>query len=416
GADSRPPRKPYTRDGDNRPRRREDDNRVGADSRPPRKPYTRDDDNRPRRREDDNRVGADSRPPRKPYTRDGDDRPRRREDDGRVGAASRPPRKPYTRDGDDRPHRREDDNRVGADSRPPGKPYNRDGDDRPRRREDDGRVGADSRPPRRPYTRDSGGYKGSGRGTGKGPKRPAPGSPGADGLIRLNKYIANAGMCSRREADDLIVSGAVKVNGEIVNILGTRISPDDKVQVGDQTLTRETLRYVLVNKPKGYITTMDDPEGRKTIMFLVREACRERIYPVGRLDRETTGVLLLTNDGEMTKKLTHPSHGIRKVYHVVLDKPLAYEDLKEIENGIELEDGFIKVDAIAFTGDGKDKRQLGLELHSGKNRIVRRIFEQLGYTITRLDRVVFAGLTKKDLPRGRWRILTSDEVNFLKML
>ena len=238
----------------------------------------------------------------------------------------------------------------------------------------------------------------------------------ADGTIRLNKYIANAGICSRREADDLIISGAVKVNGEIVTTLGTRISMEDRVQIGDQTLAKETMRYVLVNKPKGYISTVEDPEGRKTVMFLVREACRERIYPVGRLDRETTGVLLLTNDGELTKKLTHPSHGIRKVYHVSLDKPLEVQDLKTLEQGVELEDGFTKADAVAFAGDGKDRRQLGLELHSGKNRVVRRMFEELGYTVTKLDRVVFAGLTKKDLPRGRWRLLTQDEVNFLKML
>ena len=191
---------------------------------------------------------------------------------------------------------------------------------------------------------------------------------------------------------------------------------EDRVQIGDQTLAKETMRYVLVNKPKGYISTVEDPEGRKTVMFLVREACRERIYPVGRLDRETTGVLLLTNDGELTKKLTHPSHGIRKVYHVSLDKPLEVQDLKTLEQGVELEDGFTKADAVAFAGDGKDRRQLGLELHSGKNRVVRRMFEELGYTVTKLDRVVFAGLTKKDLPRGRWRLLTQDEVNFLKML
>ncbi len=238
----------------------------------------------------------------------------------------------------------------------------------------------------------------------------------SDGLIRLNKFIADAGICSRREADTLIETGAVKVNGVIVTLLGSKVSPNDKVQVGDQTLSREVLRYVLLNKPKGFITTLDDPEGRKTVMMLIRDACRERVYPVGRLDRNTTGVLLFTNDGELTKKLTHPKHGIRKVYHVVLDQPLSKKDLERIEEGIELEDGPVKVDAIAFVGEGNDHRHLGVEIHSGKNRIVRRIFEHLGYTVGNLDRVIFAGLTKKDLPRGRWRLLTKEEVNFLRML
>ena len=234
-------------------------------------------------------------------------------------------------------------------------------------------------------------------------------------MTRLNKYIANAGICSRREADELIAAGSVKVNGEIITEMGYKVSPGDKVVFGDQSLKSETKRYVLLNKPKDYITTVDDPEGRKTVMALINNACGERIYPVGRLDRNTSGVLLLTNDGEMTKKLTHPSHNIRKVYHVILDQPLGHDDLKQVENGIELEDGHIKVDAIDFI-EGKNRKELGIEIHSGKNRIVRRIFEHLGYTITRLDRVVFAGLTKKDLPRGHWRHLSKEEINFLKML
>ena len=235
------------------------------------------------------------------------------------------------------------------------------------------------------------------------------------GLTRLNKYIANAGICSRREADELIAAGSVKVNGEIITEMGYKVKPGDKVIFGDQALRSETKRYVLLNKPKDYITTLDDPEGRKTVVSLVKNACAERIYPVGRLDRNTSGVLLLTNDGDLTKKLTHPSHNIRKVYHVVIDQPLAHEDLKQIEKGVELEDGFIKVDAIDFI-EGTNRKELGIEIHSGKNRIVRRIFEHLGYTINRLDRVVFAGLTKKDLPRGHWRHLSKEEINFLKML
>lgn len=234
--------------------------------------------------------------------------------------------------------------------------------------------------------------------------------------IRLNKFIATAGICSRREADDLIVSGAVKVNGKVVTELGTKVLPDDSVQYGGETLRKERPMYVLLNKPKGYITTTDDPQSRKTVMELVRNACKESLYPVGRLDRNTTGLLLLTNDGDLTKKLTHPSHGVRKIYHIELDKPLTQEDFLKIQNGIELEDGVIKVDEIAYIDGGKTKRELGIEIHSGRNRIVRRIFEQLEYSVTKLDRVYFAGLTKKDLPRGRWRFLTIQEVNLLNML
>ena len=236
------------------------------------------------------------------------------------------------------------------------------------------------------------------------------------GLIRLNKYIANAGVCSRREADKLIAAGAVTVNGKVVTELGTKISPNDKVQYGDQSLKREKPRYVLLNKPKGFITTTDDPQERKTVMNLVSKACHERIYPVGRLDRNTTGVLLFTNDGEMTKKLLHPKHGTQKIYHVVLDRALTKKDMMQIVEGIQLDDGVIKVDAIEYVGDGKDKKQIGIELHSGKNRIVRRIFEKLAYKVIRLDRVSFAGLTKKNLPRGEWRFLEEKEVSFLKML
>lgn len=237
-----------------------------------------------------------------------------------------------------------------------------------------------------------------------------------DGLIRLNKFISNTGLCSRREADTLIESGAITVNGKPVTELGTRINPTDKVMYGDQTLQREKLVYLLLNKPKDYITTSDDPQQRKTVMELVASATRERIYPVGRLDRNTTGLLLFTNDGELTKKLTHPRHNIKKIYHVVTDQNVSGEHLDQMRAGFELEDGFIKVDDVQFVGDASNKRDIGVEIHSGRNRIVRRMFEHLGYKVVRLDRVMFAGLTKKDLPRGKWRFLSEKEVAFLKML
>lgn len=236
------------------------------------------------------------------------------------------------------------------------------------------------------------------------------------GLIRLNKYIAHSGVCSRREADTLIETGAVKVNGEVVTELGTKVKPTDKVQVGGETLVSEAPKYVLLNKPKGYITTTDDPEKRNTVMMLVEKACKERIYPVGRLDRNTTGLLLFTNDGELAKKLTHPANNIKKIYHVHLDQPVSHTHMEEIAEGLTLEDGLIKPDVVDYVGDGQDRKQVGIELHSGKNRIVRRIFESLGYKIVKLDRVFFAGLTKKDLPRGRYRHLTREEINILRML
>jgi len=247
-------------------------------------------------------------------------------------------------------------------------------------------------------------------------KSSGPSAPKADGdgLIRLNKYLSNSGVASRREADMLIQSGAVKVNGAVVSQLGYKIKPGDKVTYGDQAVKNERKVYVLLNKPKDYITTADDPRGRKTVMQLVEGACRERIYPVGRLDRNTTGLLLFTNDGELTTRLTHPKFGIRKVYQVSLNKGLQSEDFQAITEGIELEDGLIKADDLAYVGEGK--KEIGIEIHSGRNRIVRRIFEHLGYDVVKLDRVVFAGLTKKDLPRGKYRFLTPKEVSFLHML
>ena len=231
--------------------------------------------------------------------------------------------------------------------------------------------------------------------------------------IRLNKYMANAGICSRREADEYITGGKVKVNGEVVTELGTKISRNDVVEFDDKVVTPERKCYVLLNKPKDCVTTSDDPNGRTTVLDIVKNACEERIYPVGRLDRNTTGVLLLTNDGDLASKLTHPKFVKKKIYHVWTDKDITEEDMQRIADGIELDDGEIHADAISYVSD--DRNQAGIEIHSGRNRIVRRIFEHLGYHVVKLDRVYFAGLTKKNLPRGRWRYLTQEEVNYLRM-
>ena len=227
--------------------------------------------------------------------------------------------------------------------------------------------------------------------------------------VRLNKYIADAGICSRRNADMYISSGNVTVNGEVMTTLGYRVKPTDEVRFDGKLLSSEKKEYILLNKPKGFITTTNDEKGRKTVMDLVANATNARILPVGRLDRATTGLLLLTNDGELTKKLTHPTHGVRKIYHVILDRKLDYKDFMKVQDGLELEDGLIEVDEISYVND-KPKNEIGIKIHSGRNRIVRRIFEHLGYQVEKLDRVVFAGLTKKDLPRGHWRRLTQQEV------
>ena len=232
--------------------------------------------------------------------------------------------------------------------------------------------------------------------------------------IRLNKYLANAGVCSRREADEFIQAGVVTVNGNVVTELGTKVVRTDEVKFHDQPVTLEKKVYVLLNKPKDYVTTSDDPQQRKTVMDLVKNVCPERIYPVGRLDRNTTGVLLLTNDGDLASKLAHPKFLKKKVYHVYLDKNVTAHDMQQIATGIELEDGEIHADDIQYASD-TDKSQVGIEIHSGKNRIVRRIFESLGYRVVKLDRVQFAGLTKKNLRRGDWRFLTEKEVEMLRM-
>ena len=249
----------------------------------------------------------------------------------------------------------------------------------------------------------------------RGSARPkAKPSPKSD-TIRLNKFIANAGICSRREADTFIAAGSVMVNGKVITEMGFQVKPTDEVKFDGKRLVREKKEYVLLNKPKNFITTTKDEKGRRTVMDLVGNASKNRLYPVGRLDRNTTGLLLFTNDGDMAKTLTHPKHGVRKVYHVHLDKNLRKEDLIQIQKGLNLEDGPIEVDQVSYIPDSP-KREVGIEIHSGRNRIVRRIFEHLGYEVIRLDRVVFAGLTKKDLPRGHWRYLNQQEINTLKMI
>ncbi|MVN90827.1 pseudouridine synthase [Mucilaginibacter aquatilis] len=235
-------------------------------------------------------------------------------------------------------------------------------------------------------------------------------------LIRLNRYISNAGICSRRKADELIAAGVVSVNGEVISELGHKVDPSkDVIRYNGETLKREKMVYVLLNKPKDYITTTDDPQERRTVMHLVDKASKERIYPVGRLDRNTTGLILMTNDGELADKLSHPRNSITKIYQVELNKSLTQGDLNKIEYGLELEDGFIKPDMVSYV-QGGTKREVGIQIHSGKNRIVRRIFEHLGYEVVKLDRTIYANLTKKDLPRGRWRFLEEKEIIQLKHL
>lgn len=263
----------------------------------------------------------------------------------------------------------------------------------------------------------------------KGPAaaKPYRGKPGSEDFgpkregrksdeIRLNKYLANSGLCSRREADDLIKSGLVEINGKVETRMGVQVKPGDVVTYAGEKVTPEKPVYLVMNKPKGYITTVKDTHNRDTVMHLLRGLGNHRVFPVGRLDRNTTGLLLFTNDGDLAKKLTHPKHGVKKLYHVHLDKACKPEHMHQLVEGVELEDGVIAVDVVSYVADAKDKTQVGLEIHSGKNRIVRRLFEALGYKVIKLDRVVFGGLTKKDLPRGRWRYLTEQEVNNLKML
>lgn len=242
-----------------------------------------------------------------------------------------------------------------------------------------------------------------------------PKKASATGEMRLNRFIANAGVCSRREADTYIAAGLVTVNGKPVTELGSKVYPTDEVRFDGRRLDAQKKIYLLLNKPKDFVTTTDDPHADKTVMDLIKNACPERIYPVGRLDRNTTGLLLFTNDGDLSKRLTHPSHRMKKVYQVSLDKVVTQAHLQQIADGVELDDGFIAADAISFINQ-EEKNEIGIEIHSGRNRIVRRIFEHLGYRVKKLDRVMFAGLTKKNLQRGKWRFLTEKEIQYIKML
>jgi pseudouridine synthase len=415
----------FSREGGDRPSR-PSFNRSGSD-RPsfdrPSRPYNREDGDRPRF----NREGGDR--PRPSFNREGGDRPR--PSFNREGGDR--PRPSFNREGGDRPrpsfNRGEDkpwrrnENQEGGEDRPrfrrPSSNYGgpsipREGEDgrsrRPRFSSNDSRPQGFARPVRRR----SDDYDPNAKYSEK--KRIEYKEQFADPNepIRLNKYLANAGVCSRREADEFITAGVVSVNGEIITELGTKVKRTDVVKFHEETVSLESKVYVLLNKPKDCVTTSDDPQARLTVMDLVKGACEERIYPVGRLDRNTTGVLLLTNDGDLASKLTHPQFLKKKIYHVFLDKNVTKHDMEQIAAGVELEDGEIHADAISYATE-TDKDQVGIEIHSGKNRIVRRIFESLGYKVIKLDRVFFAGLTKKSLRRGEWRYLTEQEVNMLRM-
>ena len=385
------------------------------------------------------------------YNREGNERPYRSSYNNRGNYGDRPQRPRFNaEDGEQRSFRpRINYNREGGEQRSfrPRTNYNREGgysSDRPQRPRYNAEGGEQrSFRPRTGSFHTEGGYssdrpqrprfQGGDQPRGARPQRPrtAGYNPNAkysmkkqieykdiltdpNEPVRLNKFLANAGICSRREADEFIAAGVVSVNGEVVTELGTKIKRTDEVKFHDQPVSVERKVYVLLNKPKDCVTTSDDPQDRKTVMHCVKDACKERIYPVGRLDRNTTGVLLLTNDGDLASKLTHPKFLKKKIYHVYCDKNVTKADLDQIAAGITLEDGEIHADAISYASE-TDKKQVGIEIHSGKNRIVRRIFESLGYKVTKLDRVYFAGLTKKGLKRGDWRYLTEQEVNFLRM-
>ena len=349
-----------------------------------------------------NSEGGD-RPYRPRYNSEGGDRPQRSY--GNNAGGDRPYRPRYNSEGGDRPQRSYGNN-AGGDC--PYRPrYNGEGGDRPQRSY--GNRDSYSRPIRR-----TGDYDPNAKYSKKKQIEYKEQFVDPNDPIRLNKFLANAGVCSRREADEFITAGVVSVNGVVVTELGTKIKRGDEVKFHDQAVSIERKIYVLLNKPKDTVTTSDDPQARRTVMDLVKGACDERIYPVGRLDRNTTGVLLLTNDGDLASKLTHPKYLKKKIYHVHLDKNLTKADMEQIAAGIQLDDGEIHADAISYTDDFK-KDEVGIEIHSGKNRIVRRIFESLGYKVVKLDRVFFAGLTKKGLRRGEWRYLTEQEVNFLRM-
>ena len=384
-------------------------NREGGYNRPS---YNRENGDRPYRPRFNNENGdrpqraySSDRSYRPRFNPNGENGDRPQRSYGNNAGGDRPYRPRYNSEGGDRPQRSYGNNAGG--DRPYRPRYNGEGGDRPQRPY--GNRDSYSRPIRRTADYDPNAKYSKKKQIEYKEQFVDPNEP-----IRLNKFLANAGVCSRREADEFITAGVVSVNGEVVTELGTKIKRGDEVKFHDQAVSIERKIYVLLNKPKDTVTTSDDPQARRTVMDLVKGACSERIYPVGRLDRNTTGVLLLTNDGDMASKLTHPKYLKKKIYHVHLDKNLTKADMEQIAAGIQLDDGEIPADAITYTDDFK-KDEVGIEIHSGKNRIVRRIFESLGYKVVKLDRVFFAGLTKKGLRRGEWRYLTEQEVNFLRM-
>ena len=432
----------YNREGGDRPYRpRFNPNSEGGErrsygDRPQRPSYNREGGDRPYRPRYNNNEGGErlqrsygdrpsygDRTQRPSYNREGGDRPYRprfnnNEGGERRSYGDRPQRPSYNREGGDRPYRPRFNNNEGGErrsygDRPQRPSYNREGGDRPYRPRfnngGEGRPQGFARPQRRTGDYDPNAKYSKKKQIEYKEQFVDPNEP-----IRLNKFLANAGVCSRREADEFITAGVVSVNGEVVTELGTKIKRSDVVKFHDEPVSIERKVYVLLNKPKDCVTTSDDPQARLTVMDLVKGACNERIYPVGRLDRNTTGVLLLTNDGDLASKLTHPKFLKKKIYHVYLDKNLTKADMDQIAAGIQLEDGEIHADAISYADENK-RDQVGIEIHSGKNRIVRRIFESLGYKVVKLDRVFFAGLTKKGLRRGEWRYLTEQEVNVLRM-
>ena len=384
-------------------------NREGGYNRPS---YNRENGDRPYRPRFNNENGdrpqraySSDRSYRPRFNPNGENGDRPQRSYGNNAGGDRPYRPRYNSEGGDRPQRSYGNNAGG--DRPYRPRYNGEGGDRPQRPY--GNRDSYSRPIRRTADYDPNAKYSKKKQIEYKEQFVDPNEP-----IRLNKFLANAGVCSRREADEFITAGVVSVNGEVVTELGTKIKRGDEVKFHDQAVSIERKIYVLLNKPKDTVTTSDDPQARRTVMDLVKGACSERIYPVGRLDRNTTGVLLLTNDGDLASKLTHPKYLKKKIYHVHLDKNLTKADMEQIAAGIQLDDGEIQADAISYTDDFK-KDEVGIEIHSGMNRIVRRIFESLGYKVVKLDRVFFAGLTKKGLRRGEWRYLTEQEVNFLRM-
>ena len=394
----------------------------------PRRTFNRDGEHRSFNRDGEHRsFNRENRDYSRPYNRE--ERPQRDFNRDYNRSESRPynsfrseqsgeerPRRTFNRDGEQRSFNRDHNREFNRDGRSfnrserSGGFRQRDEQGGFRQRDEQGgfRQRPAERPAKRPVVRTKTAYS-----AGEIPESyPRFAAPKQEGEIRLNRYIAQSGLCSRREADELIADGKVTVNGVVVTEMGTKVQPTDEVCVNENRVVSEKKVYILLNKPKGFVTTVEDEHAAKTVMDIVKGACAERIYPVGRLDKNSLGVLLMTNDGDLTKTLTHPSYEKRKVYQVTLDKPLTKADMEQIVEGITLEDGFIQADEVSYVNESK--KEVGIEIHSGRNRIVRRIFEHQGYTVTKLDRVLFAGLTKKNLKRGQWRFLTPQEVAMLK--